>query len=72
MKRLVYFERDGLVWECQNGRTCECEGLDGFKNQPWGEERPLSLSLIDLCKAIKETFMGGGNTTYWKNKVDFH
>lgn len=42
-KRMVYFEKHELVWECRNSRTCECEGLDNYKNVSWGSERPIAL-----------------------------
>lgn len=43
-KRIVFFEREELVWDCRNRRTCECLGLDNYENESWGTERPISLA----------------------------
>ncbi|MCJ1245679.1 hypothetical protein MMC30_002883 [Trapelia coarctata] len=41
-RRMVYFEREELVWECKHYRTCECSGLDNYRNTDWGDERPIA------------------------------
>ena len=41
-RRMVYFEREELVWECKHYRTCECSLLDYYQNTDWGSERPIA------------------------------
>ncbi|KAI9162819.1 HET-domain-containing protein [Paramyrothecium foliicola] len=59
-KRLIFFEKDELVWECRSKRTCECEGLDNYQNKSWGEERPVSISHRLMQRSREEIY------AWWK------
>lgn len=56
--RMIYFEREELVWECKHHGTCECSTLDNHRNTDWGDERPIAslASYLDNRKNDSDVY----------------